>query len=709
MNLNKFLSCFFSTLVILGSFDRAFAKAVVSCKVTNSVHKQYPNEEFLKNQGLLPENIIEADRCNKEKGCPISYEVLQELNKVCVDTIVKATLQKDLHEEIKQCGVNKSGLEKDISWSSKRVELQKVISDVSIYYSSKLVDNNGKVNPEIEVIGKSIRLTGSDVYQKFFAKYNRASEETVVKIFEGIFEFMKDKGYFSKTFDSKMVFSPVKEELFTKLWALFTSEDPCAKVRQAASTFSRAVVEFTGVRYNTLGYLKDGSWNLYAEEKSITEREIKSYTQILEEDSSLRLNEEALVLFKQKDTPASKKLIEQNAKNIQSGKQRVVTVLFGGTGSNLGDAKKFDTYFQGELFAKTAQYLKASDPHGDNIRYFYIPGVGSGYEGYQNKAVKFQYRDQHSNATGTALGSGMHDNVEEAIAILQGKILNPSLAGKVQGINAYLEPPEHINVGGWSRGAVTSILFTSEAGKLSYFSKTRFHLFAVDPVPGGDKTKGISNMKSYENDIAILNPRVKSAVLVYALHERTREFLPVVPVSLAIDAKLDIVVVPGNHSTVVGNAYHKDFIKQELYDLGFLTRHMLASFLVKNGVDKKHMSELILSDKDLVKRHESLIRHIGDYEALKTKSLIPTLPLKSERTIMLHSFLVKEGFKEVPIQCIGGSKMNPECEDNTDLDFQKSIVRNVKTLEEFLGLKAQESVLNTIVHYLRKPLPSQMP
>lgn len=682
-------------LLFWGWQSLAFSKTI-SCKVSNSSRK-YPPSDYFKNHGVDPSEFIDETDCNS-KGCKITAKDLRKINKACIRYVIESSVPKEVHSKLSSCEIVVSGIERDISWTQQRQELSWLLEQTSKTYARNIRNFEGKVLEDSEIIKNAIYEAGKEIYRYFFAKYNRSSEEKVLMVFDRVFKSLNEKSSFKEEFDPEIIFSPSKEKVYTELWGLFIEEDHCAKIRQASSTFSRAVVNFSGVFNKIIGVFKDTSYNLYAEEKYVSDKELDSYLILLKEDPALKLNEDAIAFFKKRG--GAEKLIKQSEANKKAAKKRVFTVLFGGTGSNLSDAKKYGTYFQGEIISKTAQLLKAGDPRGDFIRYLYVPGVGSSNQGYHTRASNYQYRDQYSNVTGVAFGAGMRANVEEALAMLTGSIANPSLSGKIQNLNYFLEVPELINVAGWSRGAVTSVLFSSAIAEMSKFDNTDLNLFALDPVPGGDKTWGISNMRAYEDEIAILTPRVRNAVILFAAHEYTRAFLPVLPAPVipsSIGATaLDIIIVPGNHSVLVGNAYQKE----SLYDLSFLTRHMLADFLMKNGVGKKGLKELLLEPKALKKRHELLLKNIESYVNLEYKSLLGAapVPLKARRNVMIHSSLLKLGVEEVSVVCLAGPQKNPSCQPiNSKNLFDAIVTKNVKTLSEYLNLGA-----TPFVDYIRK-------
>jgi hypothetical protein len=102
-----------------------------------------------------------------------------------------------------------------------------------------------------------------------------------------------------------------------------------------------------------------------------------------------------------------------------------------------------------------------------------------------------------------------------------------------------------LNLVGFSRGGITALIVARAASEKDYVKK--INILAYDPVPGCDDP-----IKKFGNDF-VLSSKVNQYVGVYADHERSFMFEPILPKKDSEDTKILMVRVPGSHETMVGN------------------------------------------------------------------------------------------------------------------------------------------------------------
>lgn len=101
-------------------------------------------------------------------------------------------------------------------------------------------------------------------------------------------------------------------------------------------------------------------------------------------------------------------------------------------------------------------------------------------------------------------------------------------------------PNIEIEVVGWSRGAVTTYMLANKLEK--EYPDIPVNILAIDPVPGP---------QNFGPEQVSLNKNVKNLAVFLAGDDRTPGFTSLIP-KCHVGTNLQVVEVPGNHSTVVG-------------------------------------------------------------------------------------------------------------------------------------------------------------
>jgi hypothetical protein len=174
---------------------------------------------------------------------------------------------------------------------------------------------------------------------------------------------------------------------------------------------------------------------------------------------------------------------------------------------------------------------------------------------------------------GILKGQGMDDNMRHAVAVWVSRHTY-ELCG---------DWPERfkINIIGWSRGAITAIRTAN------YFSemlrdRAEIHLFAFDPVPGGERCL---------DDERKIGSSVRSYVSILCMHERRESFHPVDMTGKPIRrldlsevrGPLELVLLPmaGVHSTPLYFAHNKSPV--HLHRSAEIGRYLAWKFLRLKG------------------------------------------------------------------------------------------------------------------------------
>ncbi|MFC1523495.1 LamG-like jellyroll fold domain-containing protein [Thermodesulfobacteriota bacterium] len=236
--------------------------------------------------------------------------------------------------------------------------------------------------------------------------------------------------------------------------------------------------------------------------------------------------------------------------------QQVVTVYFGGTGlkSDAYDALN-TSWGNPELLAELHQddnsvpilqgpfdYLITGtwDPqHTTDIvgphshHKYFVNGVGTSPE--SNPAlVVYEFIYNLIDTIDPNLGKRTWANiVDEARRAIEREVYNDHQEDIV------------LNLVGYSRGCISAMM-TARAAE-SWPFVTKVNILVYDPVSGG-----FDPIFWFGNNFH-LGPKVNQYVGLYAEHERTYQFEPVVPLSESPTTKMLMVRVPGSHETMAGN------------------------------------------------------------------------------------------------------------------------------------------------------------
>jgi hypothetical protein len=311
----------------------------------------------------------------------------------------------------------------------------------------------------------------------------------------------------------------------------------------------------------------------------------------------------------------------------------VFTVFFCGTGSNSYDYRKYESYHQGELVTVLAKHHEGME----FVDWIVVDGPGSGNLQLSQRWVK---STKYAKGLGSALGAGKMDNLNHAMAVFEGEIqlkeedwtdwmkLNYNLIQKLRGDTV----PKVANLVGWSRGGAECILFANMLYKK--YPKTVVNIFAFDPVPGGDKLMG-----AYKGTQTILQKNVQNFIGVYAIDERSTLFSPVLPgVAKGVTNKY-VLLMPGKHATLVGNAQWKG--EDCVVGPGLVTRHLAEQALTNWGVELRNT--LDLTNDAILKIYDEMYSLEDKFKEMHQKVYIGKL---SQRTFNPFD---KDNWKKGPL------------------------------------------------------------
>lgn len=197
--------------------------------------------------------------------------------------------------------------------------------------------------------------------------------------------------------------------------------------------------------------------------------------------------------------------------NAAGAQEQVVTIYFAGTGANVnwwdpgvsgfGSPELIASLYHEQDFTPSNQHTK------------FVNGIDS-----------LCFPPSRSDCR------GWNTNLVEAETFLDNTLQNT--AGDVT-----------LNLVGWSRGGVLSIMMADKAYSRERVKK--INILAVDPVPGDD---------FFYKPFYSLNDKVNQYVGIYATDERSSMFSPVIP-SFKANTKVWMFRVPGSHETLVGNEH----------------------------------------------------------------------------------------------------------------------------------------------------------
>lgn len=325
----------------------------------------------------------------------------------------------------------------------------------------------------------------------------------------------------------------------------------------------------------------------------------------------------------------------------------VFTVFFCGTGSNSYDATH-KNYHRGELISTLARNHLGSE----FVDWIIVDGPGSGN---LQEGEKWVEPGNYANWRGTLFGTGWKENVEHAIAMIDGShpeysnvfsktqkknlakygvdpqiAQNPGARISPQELQAGLlrlrapateesrrRPLDYINVIGWSRGAITCHMFANRLRQHPTLGHLGVRIFACDPVPGYGMTTPPKSI------LDISGTRVTEYVGIYSEDERSRSFSPVLP-NLPPACIPYITTIPGRHATLVGNSAIDggsgpgvDGING-LTGPGQITRHLAEVYLSNWGTNLG--SRLHLSDDMSLRIYDEMIGQQAFFAAMHKES-----------------------------------------------------------------------------------------
>jgi hypothetical protein len=212
-----------------------------------------------------------------------------------------------------------------------------------------------------------------------------------------------------------------------------------------------------------------------------------------------------------------------------------VTVYFAGTSAKMGDYFS-PSYFDGELvaFFANAALGMGQQPDDDLVA---VDGISSGKHDHSNRLAE-PHPDESELSS-----SAMFRNAHHALQALR----HISFRKRIT----------QINIMGWSRGGVTSIILANYLYNDHLLQHIPVNMFLIDPVPGWSMLSGVYaarrsvgamfseplgaaaslgqgvQQESQHGEVTsawgILQKNVKHATIIYAGDERTQIFSPVRP------------------------------------------------------------------------------------------------------------------------------------------------------------------------------------
>ena len=315
------------------------------------------------------------------------------------------------------------------------------------------------------------------------------------------------------------------------------------------------------------------------------------------------------------------------------------TVFFCGTGSNSFDFAHTN-FHQGELISTLARNHSGHE----FVDWIIVDGPGS--DNLQ-EAEKWVPSKNYFKKRGALQGKGWEENVQHAVAVLlagefdertthtrkEKKRLKAAGVGvrevpgrlwgtrTVQDLHPRISPQalqqkkieilghsktfDQINAIGWSRGAVTCHMFANALAETQEWADVPVNIFACDPVPGQGK---------FQKHRIKLQKNVANYVAIYARHERSRGFSPILPL-IHHSTTTFITTIPGRHATLVGNASvdgGSGF--NALFSPGRVTRDLAEKYLTVWGTTLA--KRLQLPANELLKLYDTMLGNKGLYEAM---------------------------------------------------------------------------------------------
>ncbi len=252
---------------------------------------------------------------------------------------------------------------------------------------------------------------------------------------------------------------------------------------------------------------------------------------------------------------------------LERDPSRAMTVFLHGTCSNHFDDLEnqttfpdYDPHAMAEGGGELLSYLgKILDRNGgqNGVHFMHLPGPASGNVHVTTLHDSFMKAQAYHLNSGLAFGSGVQENIEHVKLHLKGQTKNPTNMKFMAAHGDKLRKIGRLLIFGWSRGAVTAINLAHDLYRDPELKGIEIYMFLVDPVPGLEAY----NLGWWKN-IDRLYPNVKLCQLHFARNERSFGFSGIVPEEYGADGKRtgknlnrEIVMWPGNHSTLVGNIH----------------------------------------------------------------------------------------------------------------------------------------------------------
>jgi len=185
---------------------------------------------------------------------------------------------------------------------------------------------------------------------------------------------------------------------------------------------------------------------------------------------------------------------------------------------------------------------------------------------------------------GRIFGIGWDDNVARALDIVCGLAFEHN------------KKPDIINIVGWSRGGVTSLLIANAIFEIFHY-EVIVNVFVIDPVPGG-ATKRI------DSRITTIPPNVNNYFAVIALDDNRANFQPTDrgdierlspdnypniprPAGQIVPPNTHFLPLPGDHSCVAGAFDDTTKTHPAMRNVANLVRHLAIKFLTSHGTPFK--------------------------------------------------------------------------------------------------------------------------
>ena len=208
---------------------------------------------------------------------------------------------------------------------------------------------------------------------------------------------------------------------------------------------------------------------------------------------------------------------------------------------------------------------------------------------------------------GRVFGLGWDDNVARSLDIICGLAFDHN------------RRPDVINLVGWSRGAVTTLLIANAIFDVFHYDIV-VNIFSIDPVPGG-ATKRINSR------ITDIPPNVNNYFAIIALDDVRVNFQPTDRGDIArlspdeypniprpngpiCPPNTHFLPLPGNHSCVAGAFADTSKAHPAMRNVANLVRHLALKFLLSHGTPLKMGSYIdpIESPEDVVFYYDFIIQ-----------------------------------------------------------------------------------------------------